>query len=304
MNYSGDAGQTIRQLIASNVLRRVAMCCMSSPLSGKRQHLAVSHEKGKVTILQLSALLKQADSSKRKLTLTVRFSLHPPPFSIASPLCLQRLASVPIPFTVLTIAGNPANEDFLAVCGLKDCHVLTFNSSGSVTDHLVLHPSLESGNFIFKALWLPGSQTKIAIITADFVKVYELSKDAISPQYYFLLPSGKIRDATFIIGDSSESLLLMSSSGYIYTQTMDEESSAEHGPFYITNILEINHPDLKVLSFSLRVITLIEMLFAIGLWLSSCWRRCLHPLLACFAVPLLQPCSWSLVRGSCAKRDD
>ena len=43
----------------------------SSPL-GKRQHLAVSHEKGKVTILQLSALLKQADSSKRKLTLTVR----------------------------------------------------------------------------------------------------------------------------------------------------------------------------------------------------------------------------------------
>ena len=39
---------------------------------GKRQHLAVSHEKGKVTILQLSALLKQADSTKRKLTLTVR----------------------------------------------------------------------------------------------------------------------------------------------------------------------------------------------------------------------------------------
>lgn len=71
MNYSGDAGQTIRQLISSHVLRRVAMCCMSSPLSGKRQHLAVSHEKGKVTILQLSALLKQADSSKRKLTLTV-----------------------------------------------------------------------------------------------------------------------------------------------------------------------------------------------------------------------------------------
>ncbi|ELU10961.1 hypothetical protein CAPTEDRAFT_154354 [Capitella teleta] len=226
MNYSGDAGQTIRQLIASNVLRRVAMCCMSSPLSGKRQHLAVSHEKGKVTILQLSALLKQADSSKRKLTLT-------------------RLGSAPIPFTVLTIAGNPANEDFLAVCGLKDCHVLTFNSSGSVTDHLVLHPSLESGNFIIKAVWLPGSQTKIAVITADFVKVYDLSKDAISPQFYFLLPSGKIRDATFIIAEDSETLLLMSSSGYIYTQSMDDESSAEHGPFYITNILEVKHPDLK-----------------------------------------------------------
>jgi len=61
---------------------------------------AVSHEKGKITVLQLSALLKQADSSKRKLTLT-------------------RLASAPIPFTVLSITGNQWNEDFLAVCGLK-----------------------------------------------------------------------------------------------------------------------------------------------------------------------------------------
>lgn len=46
------------------------MCVLASP-HGKRQHLAVSHEKGKITILQLSALLKQADSSKKKLTLTV-----------------------------------------------------------------------------------------------------------------------------------------------------------------------------------------------------------------------------------------
>ena len=51
-------------------------------------------------MLQLSALLKQADSSKRKLTLT-------------------RLASAPVPFTVLSLTGNPCNEDYLAVCGLK-----------------------------------------------------------------------------------------------------------------------------------------------------------------------------------------
>ena len=47
MNYSGDQGQTIRQLISAHVLRRVAMCVLSSP-HGRRQHLAVSHEKGKV----------------------------------------------------------------------------------------------------------------------------------------------------------------------------------------------------------------------------------------------------------------
>ncbi|TRY87095.1 hypothetical protein DNTS_009169 [Danionella cerebrum] len=177
MNYSGDQGQTIRQLISAHVLRRVAMCVLSSP-HGRRQHLAVSHEKGKITVLQLSALLKQADSSKRKLTLT-------------------RLASAPVPFTVLSLTGNPCNEDYLAVCGLKDCHVLTFSSTGSVSDHLVLHPQLATGNFIIKAIWLPGSQTELAIITADFVKV------------------------------------------------MDESSSAQHGPFYVTNVLEINHEDLK-----------------------------------------------------------
>ncbi|XP_070615566.1 E3 ubiquitin-protein ligase UBR4 isoform X3 [Erythrolamprus reginae] len=226
MNYSGDQGQTIRQLISAHVLRRVAMCVLSSP-HGRRQHLAVSHEKGKITVLQLSALLKQADSSKRKLTLT-------------------RLASAPVPFTVLSLTGNACKEDYLAVCGLKDCHVLTFSSSGSVSDHLVLHPQLATGNFIIKAVWLPGSQTELAIVTADFVKIYDLSVDALSPTFYFLLPSSKIRDITFLFNEESKNIVvIMSSAGYIYLQLMEEASSAQHGPFYVTNVLEVSHEDLK-----------------------------------------------------------
>ncbi|XP_055254807.1 E3 ubiquitin-protein ligase UBR4 [Moschus berezovskii] len=226
MNYSGDQGQTIRQLISAHVLRRVAMCVLSSP-HGRRQHLAVSHEKGKITVLQLSALLKQADSSKRKLTLT-------------------RLASAPVPFTVLSLTGNPCKEDYLAVCGLKDCHVLTFSSSGSVSDHLVLHPQLATGNFIIKAVWLPGSQTELAIVTADFVKIYDLSVDALSPTFYFLLPSSKIRDVTFLFNEEGKNIIvIMSSAGYIYTQLMEEASSAQQGPFYVTNVLEVSHEDLK-----------------------------------------------------------
>ncbi|KAG1664196.1 E3 ubiquitin-protein ligase UBR4 [Nymphon striatum] len=225
MNYSGDQGQTIRQLINSHMVRRVAMCCLSSPF-GRRQHLAVCHEKGKITVLQLSALLKQSDSSKRKLTLT-------------------RLASAPVPFTVLSITSNPCNEDFLAVCGLKDCHVLTFNSSGSVCDHLVLHPQLDTANYIIKAIWLPGSQTNLALVTSDFVKIYDLSRDALSPQYYFLLPSAKIRDCCFLFSDDgSKHLLLMCSAGNIYSQSMCVDSSAQHGPFYVTTILDVKHPDI------------------------------------------------------------
>ncbi|KAJ6631770.1 Protein purity of essence [Pseudolycoriella hygida] len=221
-NFVGDQAQIIRQLIASNTVRRVGLCCLSSP-HGKRQHLAVSHEKGKVTILQLSSLLKQADIAKKKLT-------------------LSRLASAPISCTIMSLASNPVNEEFLAVCGLKECHVLSFCSTGSVNEHIVITPQLETGNYIKRALWLPGSQTMLAIITCDYVKIYELSEDTYSPQYYFVVPSGKIRDCTFVYQSGNYFLLLFASSGYIYTQALVDESLAKHGAFYVTNTLEIDHP--------------------------------------------------------------
>ncbi|XP_015793075.1 E3 ubiquitin-protein ligase UBR4-like isoform X2 [Tetranychus urticae] len=225
LSYSGEQGQAIRQLVSTNVIRRVAMCALVSPF-GKRQHLAVSHEKGKITLLQLSTLLKQADCSKKKFT-------------------LSRLASAPIPFTVLSMASNPCNEDFLAVCGLKDCHVLTFNPNGNVSGHLVLHPMLEAGNYLIKSVWLPGTQTELALITMDFVKVYNLSVDVISPQFFFLLPSGKIRDVTFVITENQRYILIISSAGHIYSQILSDESSARHGPFYVTNVLDVKHSDIR-----------------------------------------------------------
>lgn len=45
MSYTGEQGQTIRQLISAHIVRRVAMCCLALP-HGRRQHLVVSHEKG------------------------------------------------------------------------------------------------------------------------------------------------------------------------------------------------------------------------------------------------------------------
>ena len=92
------------------------------------------------------------------------------------------------------------------------------------------------------------------MVTADFVKVYDLADDAISPQYYFLLPSAKIRDATFVCGGgggggdaaADRHLLLMSAAGHVYTQPMDAASHAQHGPFYITNVLPVWHPDVQV----------------------------------------------------------
>jgi len=70
--------------------------------------------------------------------------------------------------------------------------------------------------------------------------------DAISPQYFFLLPSGKIRDATFVFTEEGRYIALMSSSGYIYYEVMGETSSAKNGQFYITNVVEITHDEIKV----------------------------------------------------------
>jgi E3 ubiquitin-protein ligase UBR4 len=225
MNYSGDQGQTIRQLLSSNLIRRVALCCLASP-QGKRQHLAVSHEKGKVTILQLSALLKQADAAKKKLTLT-------------------RLSSVPITCMVLSLAANPANEDFLAVCGLRECHVLTFTANGTVSDHIVLTLQLDNGNYLRRAIWLPGSQTKLALVTAEYVKIYDLAEDSLSPLYNFVVPSGDIRDVCFVHQENDYFMLIMSSLGYIYTQPLTDESLATHGAFYVTNTLDLDHSYIR-----------------------------------------------------------
>lgn len=63
--------------------------------------------------------------------------------------------------------------------------------------------------------------------------------------YYFLLPSGKIRDVSFIFNDGDHSLILMSSGGQLYLQPMDVTSSAVNGPFYLTNVVPIEHADLQ-----------------------------------------------------------
>lgn len=85
----------------------------------------------------------------------------------------------------------------------------------------------------------------MALITADFVKIYDLAEDVISPKYYFVVPSGKIRDCTFIRQSDSYYMLLFASSGYIYTQPLADESLAKHGAFYVTNTLDLDHPLIK-----------------------------------------------------------
>jgi len=69
------------------------------------------------------------------------------------------------------MGSNPINDDFLAVTGLKDCHVVVLGTSGNAHNRLAVNAKLETGNYIVKAAWIPGSQVRLAVITGEFVKV-------------------------------------------------------------------------------------------------------------------------------------
>jgi len=138
---------------------------------------------------------------------------------------------------------------------------LSSNSAGLI----VLHPSLESSNYIIKSLWLPGSQTELALITSEFIKIYDLSIDKISPVFYYLLPIGKIKDVTFVydthsdletcsssplnnenlpadaVFKQSKYIVIMSSCGYMFFEEMNDVTSAKNGVYYITNTIEFQY---------------------------------------------------------------
>lgn len=119
MTYSsGDHGPIIKQLIQSHSIRRTSMCYLASK---SKKHLIVTHEKGKsshFTILQLNALLKQDSNKRNKLTLT-------------------KLNTIPVPFTLISVAANHCNEDYIALTGLKDCYVMYLNENGQTKQELL-----------------------------------------------------------------------------------------------------------------------------------------------------------------------
>jgi E3 ubiquitin-protein ligase UBR4 len=64
------------------------------------------------------------------------------------------------------------------------------------------------------------------------------------------LSSGKVRDCAFWFRqDGAQLTFFISSSGYIFWQPLSQESSARHGPFYVTNILDVTHPEVKERNF-------------------------------------------------------
>lgn len=253
-------------LLAGAIIRRSSMLVLGASNTYNATSaslnpclLLVAHDKNRISVVQLNLLLSQVyGGSRRKL----------------SP---KKLAAITFPFTVMTMAHNPMNDELIAVCGLKECHVLSLARTGSVTGHYSLMMTLDTNNYIIKAVWLPNSQTELAIVTIEFIKIYDLSReDRDSPLYNFVIPSRKIRDMTFFTCEEGGQLkrysLVFSSRGQIYAQELNEESMCS-GPgdtssFYLTTILNVNFPETwptsahqQAVSFSIYYSHLLSMLF-------------------------------------------
>ena len=192
--FTNEHGQQIKQLLSTNSIRRQGMSILSSYRSDpSKQHLIISQEKDKqamITIAQLNSLLKQI--------INTNTAVNDP--TGKKKLTINKINTLNIPFTILSIQPNQLNSDYIYVTGLKDCHVLNLDNNGRLKEpSIILQPNLDStGNYIIKAQWLADkNQTQLALLTTDLIKIYDLSVDTISPIYYFILPKGKVRDCTF-----------------------------------------------------------------------------------------------------------
>ena len=170
--FGNEHEQQIEQLLSTNSIRRQRMIC--NDRSASRDHLVVSEEKDKqsmITIVQLSSLLQQTQSMATP-TSNSNDSVNKKKFT------LNKLNTLNIPFTLLSRQANR----------LKDCHIMNIDTNGRIKEPTV----------VLQPQWLANQQqTKLALLTADFIKIYDLSVDTSSPMSYFILPTDKVRDCIF-----------------------------------------------------------------------------------------------------------
>lgn len=150
---------------------------------------------------------------------------------------LRSLCKTLVGFEVVTVAFNPADEQQLLVVGLKECLALTIGPRGEVLGRLAVDLMLDALGMgmqvhIVSASWLPGSSSKCVVLTNHFIKIYDLAKDKMSPIHYFQALDDGIKGLAFIPNNADGwlTMLALSATGILYTQSLSSEVRGHHGP--------------------------------------------------------------------------
>ena len=80
-------------------------------------------------------------------------------------------------------------------------HCLPLPPPPSLSPSLSLSLSLPLSLSSPQSMWIPGSQTEMVVVTDSFVKIYDMRVDLLCPVYYFIVLTGKIKDATVAVTD-------------------------------------------------------------------------------------------------------
>ena len=116
---------------------------------------------------------------------------------------LRSVCKTSLGFEAVSVAFNPQDEQQLLVSGLKDCVVLTLGARGEVVSRLVVDLLLDSLGLntpvhLIKSGWLPNSASQCFVLTNQFLKIYDLARDKISPIHYFQTLDDAIKDVAFV----------------------------------------------------------------------------------------------------------
>jgi hypothetical protein len=102
-------------------------------------------------------------------------------------------------------------------------------------------------------VWCSSIRGVFALVTVDFVWIYDLTSDTNKARHQLIIPAGQIRDVTFAVSDEVLSndgkttahriyLFVLSSMGNVYVQELNEQCRLEDdGSFYMTSWVTIKH---------------------------------------------------------------
>ncbi len=144
-------------------------------------------------------------------------------------------------FEIVSVQFNREFDGYLLVTGLKNCRILTLHAnSWEVVEQLEINMSLEAISntlYIKQALWIPGSLVQAAVVTDQFISVYDLSKDNIAPAHYITLQEGTVNQIAFLPTSNNQiTLIAASSKNILYLHGLNEGNG---GPIQLTKTLRL-----------------------------------------------------------------
>eukprot|EP01119_Soliformovum_irregulare_P005782 TRINITY_DN1752_c0_g1_i5.p1 TRINITY_DN1752_c0_g1~~TRINITY_DN1752_c0_g1_i5.p1 ORF type:complete len:4545 (-),score=1275.14 TRINITY_DN1752_c0_g1_i5:38-13672(-) len=247
LKMSAGDGRDLKKY-AHNITRRVLAVPRNSHSQNTLTCAAIAEGEG-VTMVDLSQLYEEG--------------------SILEKTAYQVLAKIPLGFEPLSLEFNPTCQYFLAVAGINQVRVITFTPSWELKDNVDVNLALsalgQDNLYVVQTAWVPGSQTHLAVVTNQFIKIYDMSKDTICPTANIVCSSEEqIKEMTFI---TPQHILVLSVSGVLYTH---EIPAVSDGPSVLVSQIQVPPHLLGKEGASLYYLSSQQLLFC-SYGDNKCW---------------------------------